>query len=51
MVNLKENQLLSQAGDVLQELDEIKKVQADSGYFVLSISTNTCGEYYTILCC
>lgn len=41
---------MSGAGDITKELDEIKKMQEDSPY-VLSISTSTCGEYLTIICC
>ena len=41
---------MSGAGDITKELNEIKKMQEDTPY-VLSISTNTCGEFYTIICC
>lgn len=38
------------AGDIAGELSEIKRMQEDTPY-VLTISTSTCGEVYTIFCC
>lgn len=41
---------LSKAGDIYQELNEVKKFQksADSYW---TISTETCGGLYTVFCC
>lgn len=49
---MKENNLQTMeiAGNVVEELKEIKRMQEDAPY-VLSISTSTCGEYLTIICC
>ena len=38
------------AGVINKELEEIKKIQDSEGSF-LSMWTNTCSGYYTILCC
>lgn len=51
MQNTKKAQTVSCAGDIAKEWNEIKNMQTDSGYYVLTISTNTCGEVYTIFCC
>lgn len=41
---------VSKAGDVYQELFEVEKLQkAVDSYW--TISTNTCGEIYTVICC
>lgn len=43
-------QIVSKAGNVCKELEEIKKIQKKSDGF-LTISTSTCGEFLTIICC
>ena len=47
----KENmQNLSKSGNISFELEEIQKMQTKSDGF-LTISTSTCGEFYTVICC
>ena len=43
-------QKFSIAGNVSKEMKEIKNLQVNKDSF-LSISTNTCGEVYTVFCC
>ena len=43
-------QKLSKAGNISNELNEIRKVQKSADSF-LTMSTNTCGEFLTIICC
>lgn len=50
MEEKKNMQNLLRAGDIVQELNEIKSMQ-ESGPYVLTFSTSTCGEYLTIICC
>lgn len=38
------------AGDIYQELSEIKQIQEDVPY-VLTLVTNTCSGIYTLVCC
>ena len=38
------------AGDIRKEMDEIQKMQEVIPYF-LTISTNTCEDLLTIICC
>lgn len=38
------------AGEIIQELNEIKKMQQRMDSY-WTISTNTCGELYTVFCC
>lgn len=43
-------QNLSNAGIIFQELDEIKKLQKQPNSF-LTMWTNTCTGFYTVICC
>lgn len=38
------------AGDIRKEMNEIQKMQEAIPYF-LTISTNTCEDFRTIICC
>ena len=40
----------NKAGNISFELVEIREMQKNKDSF-LSMSTNTCGEFYTIICC
>lgn len=44
-----ENSLFS-AGDVQKEMEEIKKTQSTTPYF-LTLLSNTCADFLTIMCC
>lgn len=37
-------------GDIVKELNEIRKVQEDTPY-ILTLVTNTCSDIYTVICC
>ncbi len=43
-------QEMLRAGDVTRELNEIKRIQEDTPY-VLTLVTNTCSDFYTVICC
>ncbi len=38
------------AGDISQEMEEIKKAQSTMPYF-LTLLSNTCADFLTIMCC
>ena len=46
----KDMQNMLKAGNILLELEEIETIQNNQDSF-LSMSTNTCGEFLTIICC
>ena len=43
-------QNVSKAGNIHQELNEIEKLQKNPDSF-LTLWTNTCTGYYTVVCC
>lgn len=49
-MKLNDMQKVSKAGNVNFELDQIKNLQKQADGF-LTMSTNTCGELYTVFCC
>lgn len=50
MERRKKGDSMNLAGDIRKEMDEIKKMQEAIPYF-LTISTNTCEDFLTIICC
>lgn len=50
MENRKNEKNMFSAGDIRKEMDEIQKMQEVIPYF-LTISTNTCEDFRTIICC
>lgn len=38
------------AGDIRKEMDEIQKIQTSIPYF-LTLLSNTCADFRTIMCC
>lgn len=38
------------AGDISKEMEEIKKAQSTTPYF-LTLLSNTCADFLTIMCC
>ena len=50
MESKKNNSGILSAGDIQKELDEIQKMQTIIPY-ILTISTSTCGEIRTVVCC
>lgn len=50
MKNKKNEKCAVSAGDIRKEMAEIQKMQEIIPYF-LTISTNTCEDFLTIICC
>ena len=50
MESKKNEKSVFSAGDIRKEMNEIQKMQEVIPYF-LTISTNTCEDFLTIICC
>ncbi len=50
MENRKHENSMNLAGDIRKEMKEIQKMQATMPYY-LTIVTNTCSGFRTIVCC
>lgn len=50
MENRKNENSMNLAGDIRKEMDEIQKMQTTIPYF-LTLLSNTCADFRTIMCC